>query len=235
MHHGQWHGFSVHCMGTQNAVGHSRRRTRGHSRRGSRGTRDWRRSRGSASALGYVRRAARGGSARAVMNVDSLSWEAAELEVMRFMNPELELSGGSLTRGWPLVSLREASLTVAAYLAFVVLGSAAMRRLPAPAGPILTSLMATYNATQVVLCFYMAAEAIRQYWALGYRPTCNNELVLVPGQPFEPTGMSEVLWVFYVSKVRQVPRAGRCVQRCSGCSGSFTHSCCDCGYDGADS
>ena len=148
---------------------------------------------------------------RAVMNVDSLSWEAAELEVMRFMNPELELSGGSLTRGWPLVSLREASLTVAAYLAFVVLGSIVMRRLPAPDGPILTALMATYNITQVILCFYMAAEAIRQYWALGYRPTCNNELVLVPGQPFEPTGMSEVLWVFYVSKVRQMSRAGRCV------------------------
>jgi hypothetical protein len=135
--------------------------------------------------------------------MDNLSWEAVEQEVMRLLNPELELSGGSLTRGWALVSLRSAALTVAAYLSFVVLGSAAMRRLPALEGPRLTALMVMYNATQVALCFYMAAETIRQYWLLGYRPICNNELVLLPGKPFEPTGMSEVLWVFYVSKVRQ--------------------------------
>jgi hypothetical protein len=48
----------------------------------------------------------------------------------------------------------------------------------------------------------MVVETIRQYWLLGYRPICNNELVLLPGEPFEPTGMSEVMWVFYASKVR---------------------------------
>ena len=146
--------------------------------------------------------------------MDSLSWEVAEHEVMRLLNPELELSGGSLTRGWSLVSLRAATLTVAAYLSFVVLGSAAMRRLPALEGPRLTALMVMYNATQVALCFYMAAETIRQYWLLGYRPICNNELVLLLGKPFEPTGMSEVLWVFHVSKVRQsaAQRSQRLVQ-----------------------
>lgn len=153
--------------------------------------------------------------------MDSLSWEAAEQEVLRFMNPELELSGGSLTRGWALVSLREASLTVVAYLSFVAFGSASMRRRAALDGPVLTALMATYNATQVVLCLYMVLETIHQYWALGYRPTCNNALVLLPGEPFETTGMSDVLWVFYVSKVRQLTPAGQHGHSCAGCSLPF--------------
>jgi hypothetical protein len=75
------------------------------------------------------------------MDPTQLGWEAAERDLLHFMNPELEL-GGSLTRGWALVSLREASLVALAYLAFVALGSAAMLRLPSADGPLLTAAMA---------------------------------------------------------------------------------------------
>ena len=49
----------------------------------------------------------------------------------------------------------------------------------------------------------LTAPLPRQYILLEYVPVCNNARVLVPGQPFEPTGMSEVLWVFYMSKARR--------------------------------
>ena len=54
--------------------------------------------------------------------------------------------------------------------------------------------MILYNAVQVVLCAYMAGETVRQFFLLGYTPVCNNPVVLVPGKPFVPTGMSSVLW-----------------------------------------
>ena len=126
----------------------------------------------------------------------------AEAQILTFLNPELAATGsGSLTAGWLLVSLDAAVAVVAAYLVFVVVGSMVMRVLPPAGGPMLTALMMAYNCSQVGLCFYMCVETVRQYFLLGYRPVCNNELVLLPGRRFEPTGMSNVLWVFYLSKV----------------------------------
>ena len=82
-----------------------------------------------------------------------------------------------------------------------VVGSALMSGRDALDGPLLRLAMIAYNVVQVGLCGYMTAETAWQYVLLEYRPICNNELVLLPGQPFLPTGMSNVLWVFYLSKV----------------------------------
>jgi hypothetical protein len=68
-------------------------------------------------------------------------------------------------------------------------------------GPLLQIAMVTYNVVQVVLCMYMAAEASRQFYLLDYTLLCNNPRVVAETESFEPTGMSQILWVFYLSKV----------------------------------
>lgn len=122
----------------------------------------------------------------------------AERALSGFFNPELERS---FTAGWPLVSLAEALAVAALYLGCTLAGSALMSGRDALDGPLLRLAMIAYNVVQVGLCGYMTAETAWQYVLLEYRPICNNELVLLPGQPFLPTGMSNVLWVFYLSKV----------------------------------
>jgi hypothetical protein len=138
-----------------------------------------------------------GGHAMGVFATD------VEDAVVAFFNPELvESSGGSQTAGaWPLVSLPQAASVALVYLGLVAVGSRVMACRPAMCGAGIKRMMVVYNAVQVVLCLYMAGETVRQYWILGYRPLCNNPLVQVAGQPFDPTGMSDVLWVFYLSKV----------------------------------
>lgn len=88
--------------------------------------------------------------------------DAAQAELFAFLNPELAGSGDSLTLGWPLVSLKEAGLVVLGYLAFVVVGSLAMKGRQPADGPVLNKFMMAYNAAQVGLCGYMCAETIRQ-------------------------------------------------------------------------
>ena len=121
-----------------------------------------------------------------------------EPQLLEYFNPELEKS---FTLGWPLVSLDDAATVVLVYIAATFFGSRFMRGRQPSSGPALRYSMIMYNAFQVVLCAYMAGETARQFWLLNYRPICNNALVLLPGKPFETTGMSDIMWIFYLSKV----------------------------------
>ena len=129
--------------------------------------------------------------------------QAAEQSILSFFNPQLTLDGGSLTAGvWPMVSLTEVSAVASAYLLLVFVGRLVMADKPEVSGPWIKRMMIAYNAVQVVLCLYMAVEAVRQFILLDYRPLCNTPATQKAGESYTPTGMSNVLWVFYMSKVR---------------------------------
>mmetsp|Transcript_13644 Transcript_13644/g.43087 ORF Transcript_13644/g.43087 Transcript_13644/m.43087 type:complete len:262 (+) Transcript_13644:31-816(+) len=107
------------------------------------------------------------------------------------------LAGSSVTdkptEGFPLAKLSTAVAIVAAYLAFVVVGSLVWRAAPGN-GIKLYGLSFAYNIVQVQLCSYMCLEAMIVASRNGYNVVCNK---------FDPSSppMANLLWLFYISKV----------------------------------
>mmetsp|Transcript_49546 Transcript_49546/g.73824 ORF Transcript_49546/g.73824 Transcript_49546/m.73824 type:complete len:277 (-) Transcript_49546:281-1111(-) len=112
--------------------------------------------------------------------------------ILTWADPENKYRG--YTEGWPLTDFPTAFTIAAAYVAFVVLGSAIMKMDSVPAiDPY--PLKFIYNVSQIMLCAYMTIEA----FFLAYR----NGYGVLPCVGYEQNNppVANLLWLFYVSKV----------------------------------
>mmetsp|Transcript_20542 Transcript_20542/g.29697 ORF Transcript_20542/g.29697 Transcript_20542/m.29697 type:complete len:275 (+) Transcript_20542:79-903(+) len=111
--------------------------------------------------------------------------------ILQWSDPENKYRG--YTEGWPLTSFSTAFSIAAAYLAFVIIGSAVMKAGVPAIDPYPIKFI--YNVSQIMLCAYMTLEA----FFIAYR----NDYTLMPCEPFSTTNppMANLLWLFYISKV----------------------------------
>lgn len=128
----------------------------------------------------------------------------------------------SPTRTYPLVSFGTALAIATAYLLFVFVGSAVMKMFPEDFqkkgfAPQLYPVRFAYNVLQIVLCSYMAVEAVLVAYREGY--------TIMPCVPFnaENPPMGKVLWLFYISKILDFMDTFFIVMGCNWRQLSFLH------------
>eukprot|EP00054_Salpingoeca_dolichothecata_P008199 m.46841 g.46841 ORF g.46841 m.46841 type:complete len:307 (-) comp17568_c0_seq1:55-975(-) len=132
--------------------------------------------------------------------------EQASAAFLARVNPDLD-PATSVTRDWAFCRLEDVVVLVAGYLAWVLFGlvvrmfSGKEKKTTETktvaqkfaSEPILV-LQALYNPAQVCLCAYMMYETMQQVFARDFTLICNE---------FNPneSGVANILWVFYMSKV----------------------------------
>jgi len=99
------------------------------------------------------------------------------------------------TKDWPLAHFGSALAIVGIYLGFVVIGSAVMQAHKTGYSKSLYGIRFAYNLLQMILCSYMAMEAIFIPYRQGYSLAC-NEFVRSEDAP-----LAKLLWLFYMSKI----------------------------------
>lgn len=115
-------------------------------------------------------------------------------KIISWSDPENKFYG--FTKGWPLTDFSSAATIAAAYVAFVLVGSAVMKGLNVPAADPYP-IKFIYNVSQIMLCAYMTIEAVLLAYRNGYTISpfaCNTYNQKDPA-------IANLLWIFYVSKV----------------------------------
>jgi len=102
----------------------------------------------------------------------------------------------SPTQDWPGARLGTALLIAGGYLSFVLFGRVAMSMRSKGLAEELYPLRFGYNIVQVMLCSYMAIEAVMIAYRQGYTLVPCNTMVRDTTAP-----IANVLWLFYVSKI----------------------------------
>lgn len=113
--------------------------------------------------------------------------------MIAFFNEDQNLSPP--TKDWPLAHFGSALVIVGIYLGFVVFGSAVMYQQKSGYSESLYGIRFVYNLVQMVLCSYMAIEAIFIPYRQNYNLVCN---IFVRS---EDAPMAKLLWLFYMSKI----------------------------------
>lgn len=111
--------------------------------------------------------------------------------ILDWSDPENRFRGA--LEGWFLTDFTSAFGIAAAYLTFVIVGSAIMKAGVPAMDPY--PLKFVYNVSQIFLCAYMTIEAFLVAYRSGY--------TLLPCQPYsqENPPVGNLLWLFYISKV----------------------------------
>lgn len=130
------------------------------------------------------------------------------LQAMQWANPDYDIAQRP-TRDWAMTRFSQAAGAAAAYLLFVVVGTALMQLIFGKKEPEekaqrsvlqkfkdepIVLLQALYNPAQVLLCAYMMYKAVDEYIKGGYSFICNA---------YNPSasGMAYAVWIFYLSKI----------------------------------
>lgn len=100
------------------------------------------------------------------------------------------------TQDWPGSRLGTALLIAGGYLLFVILGRVLMSQRAKGLAEELYPLRFGYNIVQVMLCSYMAIEALMIAYRQGYTILPCNKLIRDSTSP-----VANVLWLFYLSKI----------------------------------
>lgn len=126
------------------------------------------------------------------------------------------------TKGYPVTSFGTALAIAIGYLIFVFVGTAVMKSYSEEFqkkgfSEKLYPVRFAYNVVQIVLCSYMAVEAMLIAIREGY--------TLMPCQPlnFENPPMAKVLWLFYISKILDFMDTFFIVMGCKWRQLSFLH------------